>query len=168
VLGSRGSAVLIFKRQVRNRDSLTVTNPEMTRFIMLPSDAAKLVLHAAELANSGEVFVLKMGAAKVETLIKVCRSFFAKLYNKDPQSIKIVQIGANPGEKMHEELMTATEAANVVETERYYVINPSPERILHGKKLAANQVVYTSDSASFASEKEITSMLAKLYSKDPT
>ena len=164
VLGSRGSAVLIFDRQVREGCPLTVTNPEMTRFIMLPSDAGKLVLRAAELAKSGEIFVLKMNAVKVDTLIKASLDFFAKLYNKDPETIKIIKIGANLGEKMHEELMTTNEAANVVETEGYYVINPHPERLKHAKKPSLASVIYTSESANLVSKKEIISLLTKLYS----
>ncbi|MGA3288664.1 MAG: SDR family NAD(P)-dependent oxidoreductase [Candidatus Bathyarchaeia archaeon] len=164
VLGSRGSAVLIFDRQVKSGCPLTVTNPEMTRFIMLPSDAAKLVLHAAELANSGEIFVLKMNAVKVNTLIKACRVFFSELYNKDSQTIKIIKTGANPGEKMHEELMTATEAANVVETEKYYIINPHPGRLKETAKPAKGSVVYTSDLSNLISEKEIITLLSRLYS----
>jgi UDP-N-acetylglucosamine 4,6-dehydratase/5-epimerase len=163
VLGSRGSAVLIFDRQVRDGNPLTVTNPEMTRFIMLPSEAAKLVLHAAELANSGEIFVLKMNSVKVDTLIKASRTFFAEFYKKDPEKIKIIQTGVNPGEKMHEALMTTAEAINVVETKEYYIINPGPER-LKDSKTKPGKVVCTSDSAYLGSEKEILTLLSKLYS----
>jgi FlaA1/EpsC-like NDP-sugar epimerase len=163
VLGSRGSAVLIFDRQVRDGCPLTITNPDMTRFIMLPSDAAKLVLHAAELANSGEIFVLKMNAVKVETLINASRTFFAGLYHKDPQSIKIVKTGANAGEKMHEELMTVPETINVIETEKYYIINPPSERFKDNVKPTSGKVICTSDKANLRSEKEIISLLTKLY-----
>jgi UDP-N-acetylglucosamine 4,6-dehydratase/5-epimerase len=163
VLGSRGSAVLIFDRQVRDGSPLTITNPDMTRFIMLPSDAAKLVLHAAELANSGEIFVLKMNAVKVETLINASRTFFAGLYHKDPQSIKIVKTGANTSEKMHEELMTIPETINVIETEKYYIINPHAERFKDYVKPTSGTVIYTSDKVNLGSEKEIISLLTKLY-----
>jgi UDP-N-acetylglucosamine 4,6-dehydratase/5-epimerase len=164
VLGSRGSAVLIFEKQVREGCPLTVTNPGMTRFIMLPSDAAELVLHAAELADSGEIFVLKMNAVKVDTLIKACRIFFAGLYKKDSKTIEILQTGANKSEKMHEELMTAAEATNVLETDEYYIINPSPERLSAGRKLGNGKVIYTSDTANLVSENEIISLLSRLYS----
>ena len=164
VIGSRGSAVLIFERQVKEESPLTVTDPEMTRFIMLPSDAAKLVLHAAELANSGEIFVLKMKAVKVDILIKACRDFFAALYKKDAQKIKIIKTGANPGEKMHEELMTVAEVANAVETKEYYIINPHPERLKNAVKSPTESILCTSDAAYLNSEKEIISILSKLYS----
>jgi FlaA1/EpsC-like NDP-sugar epimerase len=131
---------------------------------MLPSDAAELVLHAAELANSGEIFVLKMDAVMVDTLIKACRIFFAELYKKDSTKIEILKTGANRSEKMHEELMTATEAANVLETKEYYIINPSPERLSAGKKPGSGKVICTSDTANLVSEKEIISLLSRLYS----
>jgi UDP-N-acetylglucosamine 4,6-dehydratase len=164
VLGSRGSAVLIFEKQVKEGCPLTVTNPEMTRFIMLPSDAAELVLHAAELANSGEVFVLKMNAVKVDSLIKACRVFFAGLYKKDSTTIEILKTGANSSEKMHEELMTDSESTKVVETDEYYIINPSPERLRAGKKPGRGKVICTSDTANLISENEIVSLLKHLYS----
>ncbi len=164
VIGSRGSAVLIFDKQVKEGCPLTVTNPEMTRFIMLPSDAAKLVLKAAELANSGEIFVLKMDAVKVETLIEACRGFFAALHGKDPNSVKIIKVGANLGEKVHEELMTSSEATNVIETAKYYIINPHTERLKDAVKSTPDNVVCSSDSAHLGSEKEILSLLSKLYS----
>jgi len=163
VLASRGSVVLIFERQVKRGLPITVTDPEMTRFIMLPSEAAQLVLRATELAKPGEIFVLKMKAVKIGDLAEACRDFFAKLYGKDPENIKIVKIGSNPGEKIHEELMTSYEALNAIETDQFYIINPSPERKRHSTNPLSCKG-YTSNTAPLLSKKEIVFLLSSLFS----
>jgi len=163
VLASRGSVILIFERQVKEGKPITVTDPEMTRFVMLPSEAAQLVLHAAELAKPGEIFVLKMKAVKIGDLAEACREFFAKLYHKDPESIKIIKIGQNPGEKIHEELMTFFEASNAIETDQFYIVNPHPERMQYSVKLPLHKE-YASNTTSLLSKKEIVSLLSWLYS----
>ncbi|MGB9760596.1 MAG: polysaccharide biosynthesis protein [Thermoproteota archaeon] len=164
VLASRGSVVLIFERQVREGGPITVTDPEMTRFVMLPSEAAQLVLSAAELAKPGEIFVFKMKSAKIGDLAEACREFFAKLYHRDPESIKTIKIGSNPGEKLHEELMTASEALNALETEHFYIINPHPGRIQNSTKSSLYNIkYYASNTAPLLSKEEIVSLLSQLY-----
>jgi FlaA1/EpsC-like NDP-sugar epimerase len=163
VLASRGSVVLIFERQVKRGLPITVTDPEMTRFIMLPSEAAQLVLRATELAKPGEIFVLKMKAVKIGDLAEACRDFFAKLYGKDPENIKIVKIGSNPGEKIHEELMSSFEALNAIETDYFYILNPHPERKQHSVKPLLHKG-YTSNTAPLLSKNEIISLLSQLFS----
>jgi FlaA1/EpsC-like NDP-sugar epimerase len=163
VLASRGSVVLIFERQVKEGGPITVTDPEMTRFVMLPSEAAQLVLRAAEIAKPGEIFVLKMRAVKIGVLAEACKEFFCKLYGKDERTIKIVEIGSNVGEKIHEELMTASEALNAIETEHFYIINPHPERAMSSKPYSASREGYSSDKAPSLSKEEIIALLSKLY-----
>jgi len=162
VLASRGSVILIFKRQVEEGKPITVTNPEMTRFITLPSVAAQLVLHAAELAKPGEIFILKMKAVKIGDLAEACREFFAKLYHKNPESIKIVYIGSNPGEKIHEELMTSFEASNAIETDEFYIVNPHSDRIRHSFTSLPHKE-YASNTSPLLSKEEIISLLSKLF-----
>jgi len=165
VLGSRGSVALIFERQVRDGDSMTVTDPDMTRFIMLPSEAAMLVLRAAELAEPGEVLVLKMKAVRIGDLAEASREFFARAYHKDAKAIRIVRTGSRQGEKLHEELMTNAEAQNAVETEEFYIVNPHAERLRTSPKLSfAGVKIYTSDSAPLLTREEIASLLSHLYS----
>jgi len=163
VLASRGSVILIFERQVKEGKPITVTDPEMTRFVMLPSEAAQLVLYATKLAKPGEIFVLKMKAVKIGDLADASREFFAKFYRKDPESIKIVEIGSNPGEKIHEELMTSSEVSSAVETDQFYIVNPHPERMQHSVKLLSHKG-YTSNTAPLLSKNEIVSLLSQLFS----
>ena len=165
VLGSRGSVLSIFERQVREGDPITVTDPNMTRFIMLPSDAAQLVLRAAELAKPGEIFVLKMKAVKIGTLAEASREFFAARYQKDVRMIQIVTVGGKAGEKSHEELMTSADALTAMECEDFYIVNPHVERprASAGSSLAGAKG-YASNSVPLLSKAEIVSLLSHLYS----
>ena len=160
VIGSRGSVVLIFERQVRNGRPITVTNPEMTRFLMLPSEAARLVLQAAEVAKSGEIFVLKMRATKIGDLADACREFFSKRYGKDPEKTKIVVIRPNPGEKINEELMTSEEALRTQERHGFYVIRQDISRRFSA---SSGLPAIASNTVPLLSKAEILSILSKLY-----
>jgi len=166
VLGSRGSVISIFEKQVKEGTEITVTDPNMTRFIMLPYDAARLVLYATELAKPGEIFILKMKAVKIGDLAEASKEFFAKLYHKNQYNIKIKIIGSRPGEKIHEELMTETEASSSIETEYFYIVNPHPERIKSSKSLirpSLHMRTYISSNAPLVSKQDIISLLSQLY-----
>jgi FlaA1/EpsC-like NDP-sugar epimerase len=162
VLGSRGSVLRIFERQVRDEESMTVTNPEMTRFIMLPSEAAKLVLRAAEVARSGEILVLKMPAVRIGDLAEVSREFFARLFRKQPDRIRIKFVGSNPGEKLHEELITPAEGFRVHVKSDFYIIRPESAR----DRLPARRPLPTGIASNLVPrlpKSEIASILSTLY-----
>ncbi len=162
VLGSRGSVVRIFERQVRKNEVVTVTDPEMTRFIMLPTEAAGLVLEAGQAARSGEIFIFKMRAAKIGVLAEACVEFFAGLYHKHPKRIRVEVVGRNPGEKIHEELMTPSEAPRAsARGELFYVIPPVSETSLRDH--ARVDRAYSSDSVPLLSKSEILYLLSELY-----
>lgn len=167
VLGSRGSATVIFDRQVRDGKPMTITDERMTRFIMNPAEAAQLVVRAALLANPGEVFVLKMKAVRIGDFGAACREFFAKNYNKDARSIEVKKIGAQPGEKMHEELMTNSEAETATDLNEYYVVNPGPERRAHAVNRIGKGAVlgYSSNNMPLLTKGEIIAELSRLYSR---
>jgi FlaA1/EpsC-like NDP-sugar epimerase len=162
VLGTRGSVMSIFQNQVRLGNEITVTDPEMTRFFMLPSDAASLVLGAAELANSGEIFILKMKTVRVGALAEMSREFFCSLYNRNSQSIPIKVIGAQPGEKLHEELMTTDEASGAIELDRYYVVNPSLKRLRQRPRVGDSKIL-SSHRLVPIGDREIIDALTRLY-----
>jgi FlaA1/EpsC-like NDP-sugar epimerase len=132
VLGSRGSVLRIFETQVRLGKPMTITDPEMTRFFILTSEAAGLVLDAAELSNPGETFVLKMPAVKIGVLAEASRDFLAERFSKDPATIEMRVTGPKPGEKMHEELLTVAETLRTREQGKFYVIarDPPPSGLL--------------------------------------
>jgi FlaA1/EpsC-like NDP-sugar epimerase len=106
VLGSSGSVIPIFRRQIEKGGPLTVTHPEMTRFFMTIPEAASLVIQSGAMGGEGHVFVLDMGdPVKIVELAEQ----MIRLSGKDPDEIGIDFVGARPGEKLHEELWGASE-----------------------------------------------------------
>jgi FlaA1/EpsC-like NDP-sugar epimerase len=124
VLGSRGSVIPLFRRQIAGGGPVTLTHPEMTRFIMTLSQAAQLVLEASMQLRGGEVFVTKMRVIRLEDLAAVMIEELSPGFGHRPSDIAIKIIGPRPGEKMFEELMTDEEATHAVETGPYLVILP--------------------------------------------
>jgi FlaA1/EpsC-like NDP-sugar epimerase len=107
VLGSAGSVVPLFKRQLKAGGPLTVTHPEITRFFMTIPEACQLILQASLMGEGGEIFVLKMGASiKISFLAEQMIKLSGKKVNED---IKIEYTGLRPGEKLYEELFHSGE-----------------------------------------------------------
>jgi len=125
VLGSRGSVMPIFREQIRRGGPVTLTHPEMTRFIMTVEQSAQLVIDSASLARGGEVFITKMPSIRIEDLADVMIETLAPLYGHSPDSIQVEIIGTKPGEKMYEELMSAEETRRAWELGRYFVVLPA-------------------------------------------
>jgi FlaA1/EpsC-like NDP-sugar epimerase len=125
VLGSRGSVIPIFRSQIRQGGPVTVTDPEMTRFIMSIEAAVQLIIEAGDLSRGGEVFVTKMPAIRIRDLAQVMIQELAPAFGHAPQDIQIKLIGHKPGEKMYEELMNLEETRRSWELARYFVILPA-------------------------------------------
>ncbi|MCF8085091.1 MAG: polysaccharide biosynthesis protein [Deltaproteobacteria bacterium] len=125
VMGSRGSVIPVFYEQIRRGGPVTVTDRDMTRFIMSIEEAVRLVIDSARLVQGGEVFVTKMPAIRVVDLAEVMIEEVASRYGHRPQDIQIKTIGVKPGEKMYEELMNLEEIRRSIELERYFVVTPA-------------------------------------------
>lgn len=126
VLGSHGSVVPLFERQIRAGGPVTLTHPEIIRYFMTIPEAASLVLQAASIARGGELFVLDMGAP---VRIKELAERMIQLYavKGGPKKIDIVYTGLRPGEKLYEELLMDDE--NIVRTGLDKIFIAKPEVI---------------------------------------
>jgi FlaA1/EpsC-like NDP-sugar epimerase len=125
VLGSRGSVIPIFREQIRRGGPLTLTDPEMTRFIMSIEQAVALVIDSGLLCRGGEVFVTKMPAIRIQDLAQVMIEELAPAYGYQAQNIEIKTIGHKPGEKLYEELLNLEETRRSWELSRYFVVLPA-------------------------------------------
>jgi len=126
VLGSRGSAVPIFRNQILNGGPVTVTHPDMMRYFMTIPEATRLVLQASAMGRNGEIYILDMGEpVRVLDLVKD----LIRLSGLEPDvDIPIVFTGVRPGEKLLEELMTTAERQGRTRHEKIFVAKPSPVR----------------------------------------
>lgn len=117
VLGSRGSVVPLFAKQIEKGGPVTLTSRDMTRFVMTLQEAVSLVLESVWMAVGGEVFITKMPVARIEDLAAVMVSRMARDSN-----VKIKVVGQKPGEKMYEELMNDEEVRRTFELEKFFVV----------------------------------------------
>lgn len=150
VLGSRGSVIPTFKKQIAKGGPVTVTHPEMVRFFMTIPEASQLVIQAGAMAKGGETFILDMG--KPVKILDLARDLI-RLSGFEPDvDIPIKFTGMRPGEKLYEELLTAEEGTTATKHKRIFVAKPNPvepeklEEIIHtvrerGTYLSKDEVV---------------------------
>lgn len=150
VLGSRGSVIPTFKKQITKGGPVTVTHPDMVRFFMTIPEASQLVIQAGAMAQGGETFILDMG--KPVKIVDLARDLI-RLSGFEPDvDIPIKFTGMRPGEKLYEELLTAEEGTSATKHKRIFVAKPSPvepaklEEIIHtvreqGTYLSKDEVV---------------------------
>ena len=162
VMMSRGSVIPVFIDQILRGDHVTVTNPNMTRFLMSLSESVDLVLHAFKNANPGDLFIRKAPACTIATLIKG----IALILEKDDIEPKI--IGTRHGEKMYESLLSSEENAKSEDLGDYFKV-PIDDRTLNYKiyfeecheSLVAPSA-YTSDSTQQLDPQEVADLVSNL------
>ena len=125
ILGSNGSVIPIFHGQIAKGGPVTLTHRDMTRFVMSTEKSVRLVIDSAILARGGEVFITKMPVVRIYDLAKVMVEELAKNYSYIPSDIAITEIGAKPGEKFYEELMSPEEVRRAVELKHYFSVLPA-------------------------------------------
>jgi len=113
VMGSRGSVIPFFIKKAKENGEIPITHLDMTRFNISLEDGVEMVLWAIENALGGEIFVPKIASYKIETVALAIAP-----------NAKLVEIGIRPGEKLHEEMITASDSYNTIEFDKYYAILP--------------------------------------------
>ncbi|MGG3626360.1 polysaccharide biosynthesis protein [Bacillus gobiensis] len=159
VLGTNGSVIHIFKKNIREKKKVGITDLNMTRFFLTVEDAIKLVFKATFESVGGEIFVMKMPACRIVDLAKV----LIKASNE--KNVDIEVLGVRPGEKIHELLLTKYESSTtIVYDQEYFVILPSVN--MNGiKEHYANYKFVTledyNSGTNLLNEDEINEMLVK-------
>ncbi len=122
VLGSNGSVIPLFKKQIESGGPVTVTHPNVVRYFMTISEAVGLILQAGEMAKGGEIFVLDMGEpVKIKDLAENMIRLYGLTLGKD---INIEYVGLRPGEKLYEELLMAEEGLQKTKNSKIYIGKP--------------------------------------------
>ncbi|MDP4837629.1 MAG: polysaccharide biosynthesis protein [Burkholderiales bacterium] len=137
VMASRGSVIPLFIKQVREGKPITITDPEMTRFMMTLSDAVDLVMYAFEHGNNGDIFVQKAPAVTVETLARA----ILELIGKPDHPIQI--IGTRHGEKLYEALLGREEMARAEDLGGYFRIPPDGRDLNYAKYVDSGEASLT-------------------------
>ncbi len=149
VMGSRGSVIPLFIDQIKNKKDITITQPEMTRYMMDLNHAVDLVLFAFKNGQNGDIFVQKSPAASIITLAKALIEIYGS-------KSKIKTIGIRHGEKMHETLLTREEMSKSKDLGEHYQILPDDRDLNYDK--------YFSEGYSDSSNQEYNSNNTKLLS----
>lgn len=160
VMASRGSVIPLFIDQIKNNKDITITNPNMTRFMMSLSMAVKLVDFAFKNGNQGDILVQKSPAATLQTLADSLIDIF------DSKS-KIKNIGVRHGEKMHETLLTTEEMTKAEDLGSYFRIKSDSRGLNYNKYFSEGnskpiEAEYTSNSTQLLDVNELKKLLLEL------
>ena len=161
VMCSRGSVIPLFIKQISENKPLTITDPNMTRFMMSLDDAVELVVFAYSNGNAGDTFIQKAPAATIEILAETLCEIFGY-----PVSTR--EIGTRHGEKLYESLLTREEMARSEEMDRYYRVPLDGRDLNYGKYFVSGQETvsqatdYTSHNTRRLTKSELKEMLLSL------
>jgi len=158
VLGSNGSVIPLFRKQIEAGGPVTVTHPDIIRYFMTIPEAVSLVMTAGTSAHGGEIFVLDMGSpVKIDTL---ARNMIRLSGFKPDEDIKIEYTGLRPGEKLYEEKLMAEEGLQKTGNDLIFIGNPIP----FDEEVFLGQLAELLDAAYSNREAEIRGMIADVVS----
>ncbi len=161
VMGSRGSVIPLFVAQLKKGKPLTITDPNMTRFLMSLEDSVDLVLHAFEHGTQGDIFAQKAPAATLADLVQALKEVFKK-----DNSVHI--IGTRHGEKLYETLVSREEMARIEDIGRYFRIPADNRDLNYSKYFSAGEERisqlddYTSHNTERLNVQQVKALLLKL------
>jgi len=162
VMASRGSVIPLFIDQIKNGKPITITDPNMTRFLMSLDQAVDLVLFAFENGESGDIFVQKAPAATIGLVAKTVKDILGR------PDHEVKTIGTRHGEKLYETLLTKEEMVKAIDMGEYYRI-PADTRDLNynqffeeGKETIAQVDEYHSHNTRRLNKEELTELLLNL------
>lgn len=176
VLGSRGSVLPLFMKQIKSGGPLTITDPEMTRFFMTIREAVDLVLKSSILMQDREIIVLKMPVMTIGDLaqatIQYMKDTNSEIANKE---IELNIIGKKDGERKHEKLLTEEESENALETDTLYIITPNAKfedpdfepNVCYANATKARLGSYSSNKEEKISIDKIKDMIKKAVEENP-
>jgi FlaA1/EpsC-like NDP-sugar epimerase len=124
VAGSRGSIIPVVKSRLAAGLNIPLTHGDMTRFMISLKDSIDLLLMSLTLAQGGEVFIMKMKAVVIRDLLESLINELGPLYRRKPDEVEITTVGARPGEKLFEELISEGEVNRCYELDNLFVISP--------------------------------------------
>ena len=162
VMASRGSVIPLFVGQISAGQALTITDPDMTRFMMTLDNAVDLVLHAFENGNSGDILVQKSSAATIETLVKALTGLM------DVPNHKVKVIGTRHGEKLFETLLSREEMVAAQDMGNYFRVPPDlrdlnyDKFVEQGEFLISEAVDYNSHNTTRLDIAEMQALLMNL------
>ena len=155
VLGSRGSVFQIFQKQIRTKKPLTVTDKNMTRFIMSISDAASMILNVTKILNDGEIYILKMPSIRIEDLAKGMLHVYGLRF-PDYRNTSSIKITKPRGERFHELLISKEEMPYCHDMGDMYKISKTGNK----KQLSSRE--FSSETASRISQSKLHKTINEL------
>tara|TARA_Y100001935_G_C17306776_1_gene512816 strand:+ start:99 stop:1106 length:1008 start_codon:yes stop_codon:yes gene_type:complete len=160
VMGSRGSVIPLFISQIKSNKDITITSPEMTRFLMSLDNAVDLVDYAFNNCNQGEIFIQKAPSSTIQTLAEALIEIF------DSNS-KVKNIGIRHGEKMHETLVTREEMLRAEEIGNFFKIKPDSRNLNYENYFSKGEIdkmpePFSSNNTSILDKKSVINLLMSL------
>ena len=164
VVGSAGSVIPLFRKQIERRGPVTVTHPDVTRYFMTIPEACSLILQAGALGQGGEIFLLKMGTPI--RIADMARDVITLHGFKPDVDIEIKYIGLRPGEKLYEELITAGEDVMQTQHQDIMVLNTDHHKALEGLNASVEALVEAAKAGDGTAIKQLLKEMAPEYTPE--